>query len=156
MLYSPFSFTGWTQLKTLHCDPHPGNLLRTTDGRLCILDHGMTLDIDPNLQYALLEFVAHLTSDNYDELPEDLVALDFLKADKLDFIRRSGALEPFKYVLKQAGKGGGAKGVRERIFQDYRQKYGVDATEEELRIEMRKEMKVRLLHCVREAFQHKN
>lgn len=22
----------------LHCDPHPGNLLRTRDGRLCILD----------------------------------------------------------------------------------------------------------------------
>merc|ERR1719453_1594045 len=26
----------------LHCDPHPGNLLRTTDGKLCILDWGMT------------------------------------------------------------------------------------------------------------------
>lgn len=22
----------------LHCDPHPGNLLRTPDGKLCILD----------------------------------------------------------------------------------------------------------------------
>jgi hypothetical protein len=106
----------------------------------------MTLDINPNLQYSLLEFVAHLTAENYDELPEDLVALDFLKADKLDFMRRSGALEPFKYVLKQAGKGGGAKGVRDRIFQDYREKYGVDATEDELRIEMRKEMKVRHEH----------
>jgi predicted unusual protein kinase regulating ubiquinone biosynthesis (AarF/ABC1/UbiB family) len=29
----------------LHCDPHPGNLLRTTDGRLCILDWGMTLKV---------------------------------------------------------------------------------------------------------------
>jgi hypothetical protein len=131
------------ELQTLHCDPHPGNLLRTTDGRLCILDHGMTLDIDPNLQYSLLEFVAHLTSNNYDELPEDLVALGFLKADKLDFMRRSGALEPFKYFLTQAGKGGGAKGVRDRIFQEYREKYGIDATEDELRVEMRKEMKVR-------------
>ena len=42
-----------------------------------------------------------------------------------------------------AGKGGGAKGVRDRIFQDYREKYGVDATEDELRVEMRKEMKVK-------------
>jgi predicted unusual protein kinase regulating ubiquinone biosynthesis (AarF/ABC1/UbiB family) len=134
---------------SLHCDPHPGNLLRTTDGRLCILDHGMTLDIDPNLQYSLLDFVAHLTSNNYDALPEDLVALNFLNPDKLDFIRRSGALEPFKYVLKQAGQGGGAKGVRDRIFQDYREKYGLDATEDELRVEMRKEMKVRKsLACV--------
>ena len=25
---------------TLHCDPHPGNLLRTKEGKLCILDWG--------------------------------------------------------------------------------------------------------------------
>jgi aarF domain-containing kinase len=25
----------------LHADPHPGNLLRTTDGKLCILDFGL-------------------------------------------------------------------------------------------------------------------
>ncbi len=25
----------------LHADPHPGNLLRTTDGRIAILDHGL-------------------------------------------------------------------------------------------------------------------
>jgi predicted unusual protein kinase regulating ubiquinone biosynthesis (AarF/ABC1/UbiB family) len=24
----------------LHADPHPGNLMRTTDGRIAILDHG--------------------------------------------------------------------------------------------------------------------
>lgn len=29
----------------LHCDPHPGNLLRTTDGKLCVLDWGMTLQV---------------------------------------------------------------------------------------------------------------
>ena len=37
----------------LHCDPHPGNLLRTTDGRLCILDWGMTLGVPQDLQYSL-------------------------------------------------------------------------------------------------------
>ena len=35
---------------SLHCDPHPGNLLRTTDGKLCILDWGMTLDVPQDLQ----------------------------------------------------------------------------------------------------------
>ena len=35
---------------TLHCDPHPGNLLRTTDGKLCILDWGMTLKVPEDLQ----------------------------------------------------------------------------------------------------------
>lgn len=120
-----------------------GNLLRTKDGRLCILDFGMTLDIDPQLQYSLLEFVAHLTSEDYDSLPEDLAALGFLKRDKLEFAQRSGVLDPLKYFLKQAGQGGGANGVRDRIFDDYRTKYP-GLTDDELRLEMRSEMKVRL------------
>ena len=45
---------------TLHCDPHPGNLLRTTDGKLCILDFGMCLEVPPDLQLSLLEFIANL------------------------------------------------------------------------------------------------
>ena len=102
----------------------------------------MTLDIDPSLQYSLLEYVAHLTSEDYDQLPEDLVKLGFLKEEKLEFARRSGVLEPLKYFLKQAGKGGGADGVRERIFEEYRQKFP-GLTDDELRVEMRAEMKVR-------------
>ena len=129
------------ELQSLHCDPHPGNLLRTSTGRLCILDFGMTLQIDPNLQYSLLEFVAHLTAEDFDELPEDLVRLGFLKPEKLDFARRSGVLEPLKYFFRQAGKGGGAKGVRTRVFDEYRTKYP-GLTDDELRVEMRAEMKV--------------
>lgn len=30
----------------LHADPHPGNLLRTPDGRLCILDWGLVTSLD--------------------------------------------------------------------------------------------------------------
>jgi hypothetical protein len=70
-----------------------------------------------------------------------LVALGFLKRDKLDFARRSGALDPLKYFLRQAGKGGGASGVRDRIFDEYRNKYP-GRTDDELRVEMRSEMKV--------------
>ena len=50
---------------TLHCDPHPGNLLRTTDGKLH-LDWGMTLDVPTDLQLALLEFIANLQAEKYD------------------------------------------------------------------------------------------
>mmetsp|Transcript_11421 Transcript_11421/g.17180 ORF Transcript_11421/g.17180 Transcript_11421/m.17180 type:complete len:943 (-) Transcript_11421:117-2945(-) len=124
---------------TLHCDPHPGNLMRTDEGQLCILDWGMTLETDPNLQYSLLEFVAHLTSEDYDRVPEDLVQLGFLKAERLDTVRASGFLEPLTYVLQQAGQGGGGKKVRERIFAEYRERYpGLD--DDELRYAMRDDM----------------
>lgn len=122
-------------------------MLRTRDGRLCILDFGMTLDIDPNLQYSLLEYVAHLTSEDYDTLPEDLVALGFLKPEKLEFATRSGVLEPLKYFLKQAGKGGGATGVRDRIFDEYRAKFP-GLSDDELRVEMRAEMKQQMAQVV--------
>ena len=48
---------------TLHCDPHPGNLLRTTDGQLCILDFGMCLEVPSDLQLSLLEFIANLQAE---------------------------------------------------------------------------------------------
>mmetsp|Transcript_15009 Transcript_15009/g.34170 ORF Transcript_15009/g.34170 Transcript_15009/m.34170 type:complete len:585 (-) Transcript_15009:2022-3776(-) len=129
------------ELNQLHCDPHPGNLLVTKEGKLCILDFGMTLDIDPNLQYSLLEYVAHLTADDYDHLPEDLTKLGFLAPDKLEFARRSGVLEPLKYFLKQVGQGGGAQRFRERIMSEYREKYP-GMSDEELRTAMRDEMQV--------------
>jgi len=55
--------------------PHPGNLLRTTDGKLCILDWGMTITVPPDLQYGLLEFIAHMNAEDYDSLPEDFVKI---------------------------------------------------------------------------------
>jgi len=128
---------------TLHCDPHPGNLMRTDDGKLCILDFGMTIDTDPSLQYALLEFVAHITSEAYDEVPTDLVKLGFLKEERLDTVRASGFLEPLTYMLKQTGQGGGAKKVRARIFNEYREKFpGVE--DDELRVLMRGDMKSKI------------
>lgn len=120
--------------------PHPGNLLRTEDGKLCILDFGMTLDTPESLQYSLLELIAHLTAENFEEVPQDLVNLQFLKREKVNLMVKSGALEPLYYFLRQANMGGGGTKVRERIYEEYRQKYpGVD--DEELRNYMRAEIK---------------
>jgi hypothetical protein len=120
-----------------------GNLLRRDDGRLCILDFGMMLKVDKNLQYTLLETVSHLTSEQYERLPVDLVNLGFLKAERLETVKASGFLEPLSLLLKQAGKGGGGKKVRERIFAEYRDKFpGVD--DDELRVLMREDMKSRM------------
>jgi predicted unusual protein kinase regulating ubiquinone biosynthesis (AarF/ABC1/UbiB family) len=83
---------------TLHCDPHPGNLLRTRDGKLCILDFGMCLDVPTDLQLALLEFIANLQAEAYERVPEDLVKLGFVPPDKLDDLRASG----LTYVYRAA------------------------------------------------------
>jgi aarF domain-containing kinase len=29
-----------------HADPHPGNLMRTSDGKLCVLDFGLMSEIN--------------------------------------------------------------------------------------------------------------
>ena len=50
-------------------------------------------------------------------------AIGFLKAERVEIVRASGFLEPLNLLLKQAGKGGGGKKVRERIFTEYREKF---------------------------------
>eukprot|EP00879_Flechtneria_rotunda_P004319 GHRR01004569.1.p1 GENE.GHRR01004569.1~~GHRR01004569.1.p1 ORF type:complete len:718 (+),score=274.25 GHRR01004569.1:178-2331(+) len=45
----------------LHADPHPGNLLRTVDGRICVLDFGLMTEVTPEQRIALVEYIAHLT-----------------------------------------------------------------------------------------------
>lgn len=100
----------------------------------------MTLETPSSLQYSLLEFIAHLTAENFEEVPYDLVKLQFLKEEKVDLMVQSGSLEPLYYFLKQANQGGGGTKVRERIFEEYRQKYP-GADDEELQTYMRAEIK---------------
>lgn len=89
-------------------DPHPGNLLRTPDGRLCILDWGMVTRLDQDLQLTLIEHVAHLTSKDYAEIPRDLLLLDFIPADKADLIEDSGVVEVLAGIYGAWSAGGGA------------------------------------------------
>lgn len=92
----------------LHCDPHPGNLLRTPDGRLCILDWGMVTRLDKDLQLTLIEHMAHLTSADYAEIPRDLLLLDFIPQDKAHLIDDSGIVEVLADIYGAWTKGGGA------------------------------------------------
>ena len=107
----------------LHCDPHPGNLLRTKDGRLCILDFGMCLDVRPDLQLSLLEFIADLSADEYERVPDDLVKLGFVPEDKIDDLRSSGLTYGISTMLKLAAEGGGPKGAMQRMVQQNKEKY---------------------------------
>ncbi|KAG7347087.1 ABC1 family-domain containing protein [Nitzschia inconspicua] len=136
------------ELKSLHCDPHPGNLLRTKDGKLCILDFGMTLNVDPNLQYSLLEYIAHCSSDNYDKVPEDLVNMGFLQKDQLELVKESGLLENLIYFLREIGKGGGVNGVTDRVIADFRDRYP-GMSDEEIRDTARREMEGRMMELAK-------
>jgi len=95
----------------LHCDPHPGNLLRTTDGKLCILDWGMVTKLDPDLQITLIEHMAHLTSADYEEIPKDLLLLGFIPENKADLIRDSGVVETLAEIYGAWTAGGGAAAI---------------------------------------------
>lgn len=61
-----------------HADPHPGNLLATSDGKLAYLDFGMMSRIQPYQRYGLIEAVVHLVNRDFEALAQDYIHLDFL------------------------------------------------------------------------------
>lgn len=65
-----------------HADPHPGNLLRTPDGKLAYLDFGMMGEIKQDLREALIEASVHLVNREFDALAEDFVHLGLLPPDQ--------------------------------------------------------------------------
>lgn len=64
-----------------HADPHPGNLLATTDGKLAYLDFGMMSQVKPHQRYGLIEAVVHLVNRDFEGLAQDYVKLEFLTED---------------------------------------------------------------------------
>lgn len=130
---------------SLDCDPHPGNLLRTTDGKLCILDWGMTLEVPNNLQYALLELIAHINIEDYESIPQDFINLGFspegVTAERL---KESGITEGLTFAFRQLSQGGGPKKIQERVKAEFQERYGNDLSDEELRKAARAEMLTRM------------
>merc|ERR1719424_817582 len=61
-----------------HADPHPGNMLRTPDGKLVILDFGLMTEITDDQKYGMIEAVAHLINRDYEKIGDDFVNLDFI------------------------------------------------------------------------------
>ncbi|KAJ9524189.1 hypothetical protein QJQ45_004999 [Haematococcus lacustris] len=62
----------------LHADPHPGNLMRTADGKIVILDFGLITEVSEDQRIALVEFIAHLTVEDWEGVALDLVKLGFM------------------------------------------------------------------------------
>lgn len=79
----------WHSTRVVLCcccqaDPHPGNLIRTPDGRLAILDFGLMSSVDDNIKYGMIEAISHLIHRDYKAIVEDFVTLDFIPKGPLD------------------------------------------------------------------------
>ncbi|CAA2960282.1 uncharacterized aarF domain-containing kinase At1g71810, chloroplastic isoform X1 [Olea europaea subsp. europaea] len=78
------SFNQLLEYGFYHADPHPGNLLRTYDGKLAYIDFGMMGEFKQELRDGFIEACLHLVNRDYDALAKDFVTLGLLPptADK--------------------------------------------------------------------------
>ena len=119
--------------------------MRTTDGRLCILDWGMTLDVPNDLQYALLEFIAHINVEDYDAIPQDFINLGFSpEGVTQERLKSSGITEGLSFAFRQLSGGGGPKKIQERVKAEFQERYGSELSDEDLRLAARADMLQRM------------
>ncbi|CAI7806222.1 unnamed protein product [Closterium sp. NIES-54] len=95
----------------LHADPHPGNLLRTSDGKLCILDFGFMTEVTEPQRYALVSYISHLLSADYERVAQDLVVLGFVPPDLVDEEKTKSVVPQLARVMSQITQGGGARNI---------------------------------------------
>jgi len=90
-----------------HADPHPGNMLRTPDGKLVILDFGLMTTITDDQRYGMIEAIAHLIHRDYERIGDDFVALDFIPKG----VDTTPIVPALARVFDAALTGGGAKSL---------------------------------------------
>lgn len=98
----------------LHADPHPGNLIRTPEGKICIIDFGLMTEISRKERDALVEYIANLTTANWKGVARSFKELGFIDASAPDPVEL-GIDKPLGEIFSQIVKGGGARALRERI-----------------------------------------
>ncbi|CAG9463928.1 unnamed protein product [Pedinophyceae sp. YPF-701] len=91
----------------LHADPHPGNLIRTPDGKICVLDFGLMAEVPAEQRAGLVNFIAHLISRDWDAVTRDLSTLGFIPEGAPD-PKEAGLTDMLSYVFGQLVDGGGA------------------------------------------------
>lgn len=95
----------------IHADPHPGNLLVTTDGRLALFDLGMVAHVPPRLREHLLKLLFAAVDGRGEEVAEEAMAMstrlqDF---DGEHYLREVGQTVA-RYAAHSSAQGGLSEG----------------------------------------------
>ncbi|CAM8881107.1 unnamed protein product [Rhodiola kirilowii] len=72
------SFNQLLECGFYHADPHPGNLLRTYDGKLAYLDFGMMGEFEEKRREGFIVACLHLINRDFEALGKDFVTLGLL------------------------------------------------------------------------------
>jgi len=65
-----------------HADPHAGNLLATSEGKLCYLDFGMMSYVETFQRYSIIEAVVHLVNRDFRALTALYKRMGFIPLDE--------------------------------------------------------------------------
>ncbi len=79
-----------------HADPHPGNSMVMADGRVALIDYGITGYLDKDMMECLANIFIGYAEHDYDKLIETFFAMDILTDDKY--------LPLFKQDLKETSE----------------------------------------------------
>ena len=90
-----------------HADPHPGNMLRTPEGQLVILDFGLMTEVTDDQKYGMIEAIAHLINRDYSLIGEDFKNMDFIPRG----VDTAPIVPALSKVFDVALAGGGAKSI---------------------------------------------
>ncbi|POO00293.1 Tyrosine-protein kinase [Trema orientale] len=120
------SFNQLLEYGFYHADPHPGNLLRTYDGKLAYIDFGMMGVFKQELRDGFIEACLHLVNRDFDALAKDFVTLGLLPPTA----NREAVTKALTDVFQNAV----AKGVRNISFGDLLGNLGITMYEFKFRI----------------------
>ncbi|KAJ6335909.1 hypothetical protein OIU78_012501 [Salix suchowensis] len=110
------SFNQLLEYGFYHADPHPGNLLRTYDGKLAYIDFGMMGEFKQEFRDGFIEACLHLVNRDFEALAKDFVTLGLLPPTS----DKEGVTKALTGVLQNAV----AKGVSNISFGDLFGKFG--------------------------------
>lgn len=81
--------------------------MRTSDGKLAILDFGLMTEVTDNQKYGMIEAIAHLLNRDYTEIGQDFINLDFIP----EGTDTTPIVPALTNVFDAALAGGGAKSI---------------------------------------------